>query len=363
MSLTVLGLGTATPEQSIDQADAAAVAKTFIYGNGRQTQALPALFRRTRVRRRGSVLLIPGSGPEPRQTFYPRATTAEERGPTTEERMDRFARAAPPLALAAARRALQTSAVPAREITHLITVSCTGFTAPGVEFHLIEQLDLPATVGRVNVGFMGCHGALNGLRVAMAFGKVDPAARILMCAVELCSLHYQYGWNPQQLVANALFADGSAALVAAPGGGDADAGWSLAAVGSYLIPDASKEMTWRIGDHGFEMTLSPRLPHLLAEHLRPWLAGWLQSHGLTVEQVGSWAVHPGGPRILASVASALGLPPGATDVSTEVLQEHGNMSSATILFVLDRLRRRSAPVPWVALGFGPGLVVEAALFV
>jgi predicted naringenin-chalcone synthase len=121
-------------------------------------------------------------------------------------------------------------------------------------------------------------------------------------------------------------------------------------------------MTWNIGDHGFTMTLSPRVPDLIAAHLRPWLEQWLGQHGLGLERVASWAVHPGGPRILSAVEKALGLPREATAVSREVLAACGNMSSPTVLFILDRLRERSAPRPCVALGFGPGLVAEAMLF-
>lgn len=366
MSLVLLGLGTAGPEFSIDQADAATIAGTFIHGDQKAKRALPSLFRRTRVKRRGSVLLDARTGDRSRQSFYPAAMFAEDRGPGTEQRMDRYATDAAPLAVSAARQALANAPVSTQEITHLITVSCTGFSAPGVEFKLIDELALSRSVSRVCVGFMGCHGALNGLGVAQAFAAADSASRILMCTVELCSLHYQYRSDPQHLVANALFGDGAAALVAGPPVAGADANrqaWHLDAVGSYVIPNAEDAMTWRIGNHGFHMTLSPRVPDLIAEHLRPWLARWLAVHGLTIEEIASWAIHPGGPRILECAAAALQLTSEATEVSSEVLREHGNMSSATILYVLERLRRRGAPLPCVALGFGPGLVVEAALFV
>ena len=122
-------------------------------------------------------------------------------------------------------------------------------------------------------------------------------------------------------------------------------------------------MTWRIGDHGFEMTLSATVPELIARHVRPWLEAWLNAEGLSVAAVGSWAIHPGGPRILESVAAALDLPTSATAVSAEILADRGNMSSPSVLFVLDRLQQASAPRPSVMLAFGPGLVAEAALLV
>jgi predicted naringenin-chalcone synthase len=193
-------------------------------------------------------------------------------------------------------------------------------------------------------------------------GQADPAARVLACCVELCSLHFQYGWHEQQMVANALFADGAAAAVGVPAAAAPANAWQLAATGSRLFPDSADAMTWNIGDHGFAMTLSPRVPDLIATHLRPWLEGWLVQHDLGVDQVASWAIHPGGPRILSAVEKALGLPREATAVSRKVLAACGNMSSPTVLFILDRLRDRRAPRPCVALGFGPGLVAEAMLF-
>jgi predicted naringenin-chalcone synthase len=122
-------------------------------------------------------------------------------------------------------------------------------------------------------------------------------------------------------------------------------------------------MRWTIGDHGFEMELSPRVPDLIKQHLRPWFESWLGRQGLVLADVGSWAVHPGGPRILTAVEESLGLDREALGVSREVLAEYGNMSSPTVLFILDRLRERQAPRPCVMLGFGPGLMAETALFV
>jgi predicted naringenin-chalcone synthase len=128
-----------------------------------------------------------------------------------------------------------------------------------------------------------------------------------------------------------------------------------------LLPDSEDAMTWTIGDEGFGMTLSARVPALIGEHLGPWLTRWLAGRGLTLADIRSWAVHPGGPRVLDAVEEALALPAGATDVSRQVLAEHGNMSSPTVLFILERLARQGAPRPCVSLAFGPGLVAEAAL--
>jgi predicted naringenin-chalcone synthase len=164
------------------------------------------------------------------------------------------------------------------------------------------------------------------------------------------------------MVANALFADGAAAVVAAPAAAAPAGAWCAAATGSCLVPDSAKAMTWTVGDHGFEMTLARQVPGLIATHVRPWLEAWLAREGVALAEVGSWAVHPGGPRILDAVEEGLSLPRQATAVSRAVLAEHGNMSSPTVLFVLGRLRAAGAPRPCVALGFGPGLMAEAVLF-
>jgi prepilin-type processing-associated H-X9-DG protein len=326
----------------------------------RQARLLEGLYRRAQVKTRGSVLLETGGGGVD-QSFFAPATHEQDRGPTTRLRVERYAQEAPPLARAAAQRALEASAVVPAQITHVVSVSCTGFSAPGVDIRLTKDLGLSPHVERAHIGFMGCHGALNGLRVASALAAQDPQARVLLCAVELCSLHFRYGWHEEGLVANALFADGAAACVVAQATGQGAPGRGLLATGACLLPDSEHLMGWRIGDHGFEMRLDPAVPELVAQHLRPWLSRWLAAHGLTIDTVGSWAIHPGGPRILRSVVAGLGLPDEATAASREVLARHGNMSSPTVLFILQRLQEQQAPGPTVALAFGPGLVAEAAL--
>jgi predicted naringenin-chalcone synthase len=298
----------------------------------------------------------------PRQSFFPAMRDVHDRGPSTAERMARYEREAPGLAAEAARAALADGGWEPRDITHIVSVSCTGFAAPNFDLGLVRELGLPPTVARTHVGFMGCHGALNGLRVARAYTASDPEARVLVCAVELCSIHYQYGWRPDQLVANAIFGDGAAALVGAAERPEQGEAWELTRSGSALLEDSAELMRWRIGDHGFEMSLGARVPGVIERELRPWLDGWLASQALSVDAIASWAIHPGGPRILESVAEATGIGRAEYAISQEVLAEFGNMSSPTVLFILERLRRRGAPRPCLALGFGPGLAVEAALF-
>jgi alkylresorcinol/alkylpyrone synthase len=181
--------------------------------------------------------------------------------------------------------------------------------------------------------------------------------------VELCSLHYRFNWDPPRIVANALFGDGAAAVVGAVGPANDSGQWSVAATGSCLLPASKDAMSWNVGDHGFEMTLAASVPDLIQVHLRGWMAAWLDEHGYSIESIGSWAIHPGGPRILHACAEAIGLRPEQVAVSEQVLSEYGNMSSPTVLFILERLRDQQAPRPCVSLAFGPGLTAEAALFV
>jgi predicted naringenin-chalcone synthase len=364
MSLALLGFGTALPAHAMTQDDTVDLHTTFCGVDPRRARTLRALYRRSRIERRHSVVFEASDGPvETRQRFYGRAKGEDDPGPTTAERMAAYARHAPELAVRAAGDALRSGDVGPGEVTHLVTVSCTGFVSPGVESAIVGELGLDPATERTHVGFMGCHGALNGLRVARSYALQDPHTVPLVCAVELCSLHFAYGWDPDMLVANSLFADGAAAVVgrAAVRPEEGEPPWAVVATGTTLMADSADAMTWRIGDHGFRMTLSARVPELIEEHLRGWLEGWLEGQGLTVDDVGSWAVHPGGPRILTAVERALDLDREATRVSREVLATHGNMSSPTILFILDRLVRVGAPRPCVALAFGPGLAVEATL--
>ncbi len=364
MSFTILGLGTAIPATVIDQHQALRIAESLGCPTAEQTTWLPGMYAHTGIERRhlsfpeDAVRDVLDGTTHSGSPFLPTGAP-DDRGPTTAERMRHYVAAAGPLALRAARRALEQADLGPRAVTHLITVSCTGFHAPGVDSELIHALGLPPSVERTHIGYMGCHGALNGLRVARAFTGAEPDARVLLCAVELCCLHYHYGWDPQKMVANALFADGAAAVV---GAAPKDAsGWRVTASGSCVFPNSTDAMTWTVGDHGFEMTLSKRVPGLIASHLRPWLVDWLARQRLTVEGVPSWAIHPGGPRILEAVAESLDLSREQTESSRAVFAHHGNMSSPTVLFILDHLRTRRAARPCVALGFGPGLAVEAAL--
>jgi predicted naringenin-chalcone synthase len=366
MGLAVLGMGTAVPPHRVSREQALEAAKVLANCDTDQAAALTALYNHTDIASRHMVFgkdvlrdVVQGTN-ETGSPFVPCGPAS--RGPDTAERMRVYQREALPLALEASQGALREGGLDPADVSHLVTVSCTGFAAPGFDIGLIKSLHLRPTVGRTHIGFMGCHGAFNALRVARAFVGTERCARVLVCAVELASIHYYYTWNPKRLVGNALFGDGAAALAAGPYRDSDHVPWRCVANGSCLFPDSEYALTWSIGNYGFDMTLSTRVPNLIAAHLRPWLETWLAEHRLTVAEVGSWAIHPGGPRILRCIEESLGLPGGSAAASRDVLHEFGNMSSPTILFILDCLRRRNAPRPCVALGFGPGMVVEGMLF-
>jgi len=382
MSLVLHGFGTATPPRRIRQADAARLAAGFGTPSPSRARALEAIYRQTRIDTRGSVLLEEPGDAAYAQSFFPPAESVATGGPTTGARMARYAAEAGGLAVAAARAAFTAAAIPPEDVTHLVTCSCTGFANPGVDLEIVSALGLPAHVRRTHVGFMGCHGAFNALGVAAAFAGADPAAVVLVDCVELCSLHFQYGSRSDLVVANSIFADGAAAVIGTGGdhGGDHGGahgddhgddgrphgtrlgGWRLVRQWSRILPDSTSEMGWIIGDHGFEMNLSARVPGIIGGTIRGLVADVLAEAGLDIDDVPAWAVHPGGPRVVADVQEALGLADEQVAASRSILAAHGNMSSATVLFILERLLGPASAAPCVALAFGPGLTVEIALF-
>ncbi len=356
MAILIAGIGTAVPPNRIRQEDAALIAQQYACENEAQGRLFKRIYRGAGVTTRHSVVLQTSEGElQARQSFY------GESDPTTRDRMLRYEDEATALALAAGQKACHDAGISPERVTHLITVTCSGFYAPGFDIALIKQLGLNTRVSRTQVGFMGCHGMLNGLRVARAFLDQDPAACVLLVALEMCSLHHQYGWDSDRIVANALFADGAAAVLGVTGESSSPRILQHVASGSLVIDDSEDAMSWRIGDHGYVMTLSPRVPELITRNIRSYLNGWLARYGLDLDRVGSWAVHPGGPRILSAFAEATGFGRERLQVSHEILAEYGNMSSPTVMFIIDRMRRLKAPRPIVALAFGPGLAVESAL--
>jgi predicted naringenin-chalcone synthase len=362
MAVIIEGISTALPGRSVQTELFIQHAKRFSCTTARQEKVLEELYRRTEIARRSSVLASYSYGAEGEQIFAPPAAV-DDRGPSTEQRMQCYSAEAGPLATSVGLKALQTAAMPADRVTHLVTVSCTGFYAPGFDVEMINHIPLSPSVQRTHVGFMGCHGAMNGLRVASAFARSNRDAVVLLCTTELCSLHFQYGWSTDKLVANSLFSDGAAALIVRETDDNSAAmkGFRHIDSASFIVAETSEAMRWRIGDHGFQMNLSMRIPEIICAELPQWIAGWLSTHGLRIADVSGWAVHPGGPRILDAVESSLVLPADALNHSRAILAECGNMSSPTVVFILERMLATGFSGYCVMLGFGPGLTVEAAL--
>lgn len=368
---TIVGLGTAVPNP-LSQSDSADFAKPYCCASAKEEKVLEKLYAHTAISKRSSSLLLDPTN-ESGGTFYSIRTSINDKGPSTRARMEAYQDCALRLALNSTTAALQDACVEPDEITHLVTVSCTGFSAPGFDINLIRTLELSPHVQRTHVGFMGCHGAINGLRAAAAIAASQPNSTVLLCATEVCTLHFQYGWSSDSLVANSLFSDGSASAVlrqrvigatSSEGAGNLVSRQETLRVigsGSYLIPDSLDAMQWQIGDHGFTMRLSPDVPNLVRDSLADWLIPWLAKYSMALEDVGGWAIHPGGPRLLNAVQTALSLSPAQLYPSFSVLKDFGNMSSPTVLFILRRLLMGAGAPPYVLLAFGPGLTIEALL--
>ncbi|MBO4145893.1 3-oxoacyl-[acyl-carrier-protein] synthase III C-terminal domain-containing protein [Kocuria rhizophila] len=264
----------------------------------------------------------------------------------------------------AARAALDAAGdgVTAADVTHVITVSCTGFFAPGPDVRVAKDLGLPVDVKRAHFGFMGCNAAFPALQAAATACRADPDAVVLVVCVELCTLHLHVRNDPDTVMGNALFADGAAAAVvsardvAVPG-----PTLELVDFETTLAPVGEEELAWSVGDEGFEMILGTYVPRIIDDHVSDALAPLLRRGGISVADIPQWAVHPGGRSILDKVEGRLSLTEGQMLPSREVLREAGNMSSATILFVLARLLQTGAPGPVAAMAFGPGLSIESAL--
>lgn len=319
---------------------------------------LEAIYRRSGIEARRSVLVWNADAPSAEGLFHSAAEHEPGwRGPSTGARMKVFEACAPGLAVQAARQTLAAAGVDAEDIAHVVTVCCTGFASPGVDAALMRELELRSSVGRTHAGFMGCHGALNGLRVAAGLAEEGP---VLVVCVELCTLHFQYSSDAEQLVANALFADGAAAAVVSDRRmhGSVRIGTSC----SMLVPETTELMSWKVRDTGFEMGLSSRVPGVIREGIAPFVRGWLDGAGIERESITQWCVHPGGPKVLDAVRDGLGVDEAAISASRRVLREHGNMSSPTVLFILEEMMRSGGmrgAIP--ILAFGPGLAIEGLM--
>ena len=316
------------------------------------------LFRRmarvSGIARRFSVLnplAVEGDGTINAARFY-------ERGgfPNTAERMGVFEQKAPLLAYRTLDR-LALSAEERARVTHVVVTSCTGLYAPGLDFEIMDYLGLAQAVERTTIGFMGCYAAMNALKVARHIVRSEPDAAVLVVNLELCTLHLQETQDLEQVLSFLVFSDGCAASLVTS---DAE-GVALDSFRSVVIPKTRDLITWKIRELGFDMLLSGRVPGEIARSLRTAAAEITGGRG--ADEIDLWAVHPGGRSVLDAVEEGLGLREDALASSRQVLECFGNMSSATVMFVLQQVMKRAqAGQSGCAMSFGPGLTAETLLF-
>lgn len=402
MAVHLHHVATAVPAGSYLQTEARDVMRAWIGGDRRTDRLLHRIYGHSGIERRHSVLEdflsptgglptdglptdgLPTDGP-PSGEDSAAARTADgawtrspvQRGggfyvddaggfrdPGTAERNERYRQEAGPLFVEAARRALDgAEGFEPHDVTHVVTVSCTGFYAPGPDLEVVQALGLDPGTERYHLGFMGCYAVFPALRMARAFCRADPDAVVLIASVELCTLHLQPSRDVDAVVAASVFADGAAGAVVSARTPQGPA-LRMDAFVDGLAPEGASDMAWTIGDHGFEMVLSSYVPSIVGEKAAAALGPLLAGSGTDPGELRRWAVHPGGRAILDKLASGLELAPEALASSRNVLAQYGNMSSATILFVLADLLREPAPAgePIVAMAFGPGLTVATGLF-
>ena len=354
----IRAIGTAVPPYRHHQTDVARFMKNVLGSDRALSRRIDYLYRRSQIQTRYSCIPL---------EFYPTGSDPDS-FPTTQERMERYQEEALPLCQAAITDALsQPHAPDISEVTHLIVVSCTGFYSPGLDIHLVKALGLSPDVGRTFIGFMGCYAAFNGIRLSDSICRSDPDATVLLVCVELCTIHFQISSEPEQLIASCIFADGAAAAFfkRASSQGDTNALIVRDSL-SWIDDDSLEDMTWSIGDTGFEMHISQSVAKTIETNLPNFIPRLLESSALVGKDIDFWAVHPGGRSILDTVHSGLDLSPCQIEDSRAVLHDYGNMSSPSILFVLKRLLGRIGDGErfqhCVAMAFGPGLTLEGCLF-
>ena len=352
MNSSIVSIGLSNPGTPIPQAEISRFMQVAHQLDTQERRKLDFLYRKSGIDSRHSVLDDFQKEEVSDFTFFPKNKELNP-FPGTAARMQVFEEKGPELAEQAVRSALLQAEVEANSLTHLILISCTGMVAPGLELDLMRRLGIPSSVERYCIHFMGCYAAFTGLRLADQLVKANPKARVLVVSVELCTLHFQKEYTEDNLLANSLFGDGAAAAVVM----QSEKGLQIKNYFSEVLWEGEKDMAWKIGDFGFEMRLSQYIPSLLNQGIRR-LRDLFEAK-FNFSKVRHVAIHPGGKQILIQVQEAFGLSPEVNQHALEVLRTCGNMSSASILFVLERmLQDSSIQGDILALGFGPGLTLE-----
>ena len=363
MSSCISAIGTANPQYRIPQQQICRFMLSAFNLDDNNASRLQQIYAHSGIDYRYSVIPDFGKAVSESSGFF-NSSPALNSFPGTGERMKMYRNEASSIAAEAAEKCLKVfdSGV---KITHLITVSCTGMYAPGIDIDLVEKLGLNLNIERTCINFMGCYGALNALKTADYICRADENAKVLVVCVEICTLHFQKENTLDNWIANSLFSDGAAAaIVENTAKRIGSRCLTLETFYSEFVPSAQSEMGWYIGDKGFEMKLTSKVSKLILKHIPAITANLLQKAGLKFEDVARFAIHPGGRKILEAAETALGFTSEANKYGYEVLREYGNMSSATILFVLQKHledidTREGENI--LGFAFGPGLTVESMI--
>lgn len=357
-STTILSVGTAIPPHVFPQDEAMEKFIEILDLNPEKSNILRKLYQNSAIDQRHSVT---GDFKKERSEWHFWGSDYPKKVPGMSQRNEVYKREAPKLAYEAAKKAIERWGGDPSAITHVISVSCTGMVAPGIEFDLTQMLKLNPAVNRLGINFMGCFGAFKGLSVAKAFAMEDPGHRILVVCTELCSLHLQADLDPETTVANSLFADGSAAVIVGQKPQPQERPlWAIEKIHSLKLDNTRDKMGWEASDRGFLIRLSHTVPVHVGRSIKTFV-DQLIPNTLSIQECG-WAIHPGGKSILQAIEKALSIDREKTQASWDILAKYGNMSSATFLFILEHLLQQNDRTPWlVGLAFGPGLSMEGML--
>jgi alpha-pyrone synthase len=362
MEIGITAIGVANPEYKRNQQETVDLISASINLSLAEKRLLKSVYKATGIESRHSVLSDYCKNPG-EFDFFPNDQTSPF--PTTAARMKIYKEQALPLAHTAIYNCFQQLPEfnPA-SITHLITVSCTGMYAPGIDIEIIQGLKLNPSIKRTAINFMGCYGAFNGLKVAEVICKAEPDATVLVVCVELCTIHFQNNFNLDNMISNAIFADGAAAVLVQPSP-QTDKFFGLNRFYCDLLPQTQQQMAWQIADHGFDIVLSSYIPDIIQTGIAHFTQTLLDKNGWTTSQIDLYAIHPGGIKILEACETSLNITKEHNYHSYEVLRKYGNMSSATVLFVLksiwDSLSKEDDNKNVFSCAFGPGLTLESML--
>lgn len=345
------------PPHKYYQDDVRQLMKANITLSERDARIVDMIYKSSAIQSRYSVIGDLKEGFTGERLFFDEQMQLKS-APSTATRNDAYKKHTGTLVVELAKDILAKNNLVAADITHVITVSCTGFYAPGPDYDIVTKLGMKVDTQRYHLGFMGCYAAFPALRMAEAFLAKDPKATILVICIELCTIHLQFSNGPDQLLSGALFADGLAGTICTHEPIHENAlAWKKSH--STLIGEGEADMAWTIGDLGFDMKLSTYVPKLLEKHADSVLEAAFPEGKPDYDIL---ALHPGGKAIVDRIQEVFSESHESLAYSRKVLQEYGNMSSATILFVLEDIQQvLKKGQQTLAMGFGPGLTVESAL--